>query len=88
MEVTQTFVVTDTGMTVRAGTVCDVMRGNDAPGTGNIHVRFSHPEPPWVVLVSRLYAMSADLQARPCLLVYFFVAVLFFRVPLFFFVPW
>lgn len=59
--VTQTFVVTDTGMTVRAGTVCDVMRGNN-DAAGNIYVRFSHPQPPWVVLVSRLYAMSADLQ--------------------------
>lgn len=62
--VTETFVVNDTGMTVGAGTVCDVIQGNEA--AGNIHVRFSHPQPPWVVLVSRLYAMSAELQVRVC----------------------
>lgn len=61
--VTETFVVNDAGIAVGAGTICDVIQGNNA--AGNIHVRFSHPHPPWVVLVSRLYATSTELQVRP-----------------------
>lgn len=75
--VTRSFAVMDTGMRVRAGTVCDVIKGNDeegvqdeeakqAGGAGSeyIYVRFSHPQPPWAVLVGRLDGMSTELQVK------------------------
>lgn len=80
--VTRSFVVTDTGMTVAAGTVCDVIKGDEETASGDsdqsparysshIYVRFSHPEPPWAVLVGRLDGMSTELQVISCRAVVF-----------------
>lgn len=76
----QSFVVMDTGMQVKAGTVCDVIAGDltvggsgggdeksEDPGhaaSSHIYVRFSHPEPIWAVLVGRLDGMATELQVR------------------------
>lgn len=71
--VNRSFVVMDTGMTVRADTECDVIQGNEeqwdeggdsTTPPSHIYVRFSHPEPPWAVLVGRLDGMSTELQVR------------------------
>lgn len=81
--ITRSFVVMDTGMQVKAGTVCDVIAGDfdgggqregagdDGDGGGlearpssHIYVRFSHPEPPWAVLVGRLDGMATELEVR------------------------
>lgn len=76
----QSFVVMDTGMQVKAGTVCDVIAGDLTAASGgggdekseganraassHIYVRFSHPEPIWAVLVGRLDGMATELQVR------------------------
>lgn len=62
--VSRSFVVTDTCMTVRAGTECQVIQGNKDMGDGSsdIYLRFKHPEPPWAILVGRLQAMLKESQ--------------------------
>ena len=64
--ISRSFGVPDTGMTVTAGTRCEVVRGNKEEGAieTTIYVRFKHPEPPWSVMVGKLNGMARELQVK------------------------